>query len=135
MKTNYQQFVINCRGADEMNERKTEMKELKVEDRITIRDNSYCFGIEHGCYSTCCSGRTLRVIKTYLATMKKAYGSRGGEYTQINDLLVTDDAGNFWFTQSRFAESIERKHTIDIDGKQVVLSHQSFENLKKQLLD
>ncbi len=107
--------------------------ELKVGDIVDIHDGSYSFGIRNGVYDigTVC-GTHRRIIQNRLKVMKDAYGSKNGEYCTICDLFVTDDKGGFWFTRSKYA--VLHTHVIVIDGKNIEISHESFENLKKQLL-
>ena len=114
------------------------MRKLKVDDKVNIKDGSYAFGIENGRYtrsSNCDKREGLAVISTGLKTMRDADEERSGEYTQVCDLLVTDNDGGYWFTQSRFVEPVDPIHTIVIDGAEIEISDKSFKALKKQLGD
>ncbi|HEB27934.1 MAG TPA: hypothetical protein ENI05_09200 [Porticoccus sp.] len=52
-----------------------------------------------------------------------------------NDTVVQQcESGKVVFIYSRFLKSIPQMHTIIIDGKAIELSHESFLNLKEQLL-
>lgn len=112
------------------------MRELKVGDKVDMHDGSYCFGINNGRYVTNCPVGTgdrqgLEVVEIELDTMEKANGNRSGPYTSVCDILVTNNKGGFWFTQSRLASLC--KHTITIDGKDINVSAESYENLKRTL--
>lgn len=107
---------------------------LKVGDQVDMHDGSYCFGIKDDKYTTNCSGierKGLTVIEIGLNTMKMANGTREGDHTQVCDILVTDNKGGFWFTQTRFMKP--PTFIITIGGKDIVISAESFASLKKQL--
>ena len=123
------------------------MNKFKKGDKVNIRDGSYIFGIKDGGYSAYCgsgddSRRNLIVVETGLSVVElkskdSRYGTSvhlSGPYSAINDLLITDNNGSFWFTQSRFCDHAESNHTIIIDGKIIILSHKSFLALKEQLV-
>lgn len=123
------------------------MKKFKKGDKVNIHDGSYTFGIKGREYSIWCnnedgSRNNLTVIETGLSVVElkfkdSIYGDSAnlsGPYCAVNDLLVTDNNGNFWFTQSRFCNPAEPNHNIIIDGKTVILSHKSFLALKEQLV-
>lgn len=110
---------------------------LQVGDKVDMHDGSYCFGIKDGGYTSYCDRETdrksLTVVQINLSTMECADGTRNGDYTQVCDILVTNNNGDFWFTQSRFVKPAA--HTITIDGKDIVISDESFANLKKQFCE
>ena len=114
---------------------------LKVNDIVNMEDGSYCFGIREGEFVTDCSNgysrrpderQKLRVVTVGINEVAVKSGIRDKQYDEIPDILVTNDKGDFWFTQSCFVKLVS--HSIEIDGKRIELSEQSFENLKKQLL-
>ena len=119
------------------------MNKFKKGDKVNIHDGSYCFGIQNGEYSGNCnhqdgSRKNLTVVKTNLRVV--CLGSTSwpnelsGRFTAVDDLLVTNNNGSFWFTQSRFCNLIEPTHHIVIDGHGIVLSHKSFLALKEQFV-
>jgi len=114
------------------------MTNVKIGDIVDMCDDSWCFGIEAGEFSTSCdwgkgSRNNLTVIETGLRAMRDATDDRSGEYTAVCDILVIDDNGNFWFTQSRFVEL--HKHTIVVDDKTIEISRESYIALKQSLRD
>ncbi len=119
------------------------MEKFKEGDKVNIRDGSYVFGIQDGEYKNHCSNfggsrNNLTVVKTglYVVKLKNYEHSEqnhlSGEFSAVSDLLVTDNKGSFWFTQSRFCKPAE--HHIVIDGKSITLSHKSFLALREQLV-
>ena len=127
--------------------RGNKMNKFKKGDKVNIYDGSYVFGIKNGGYSTYCDSRNdnrknLTVVETGLSVVELRYKDSkyndechlSGPYSAVNDLLVTDNNGSFWFTQSRFCNPVEPNHHIVIDGKTIVLSHKSFLALREQLV-
>ena len=52
-----------------------------------------------------------------------------------NDIVIQDvESSKVVFIYSKFLRLVSRTHTITIDGKTIKLSHESFLNLKEQLL-
>lgn len=120
------------------------MNKFKKGDKINIFNGSWVFGIQDGKYHNHINNydggrKNLTVIETDLSVVKLK-GMLGvknhlsGEFSAVNDLLVTDNKGSFWFTQSRFCRLAEPNHTINIDGKEIVLSHKSYLALREQLV-
>ena len=122
------------------------MSKFKVGDKVNIFDGSYCFGIQNGKYSDYCDCRdgsrnNLTVVATDLSVVKlRDYSNAeqnnlSGEFSAVNDLLVTDGRGNFWFTQSRFCRPVEPTHTLVIEGVgTITLSHKQYLALREQLV-
>lgn len=115
------------------------MEKFKKGDKVNIRDGSYIFGIQNGEYSEYCNNRdksrkNLTVIRIGLTVLCKLDRDMTGTFSVVNDMLVTDNYGDYWFTQSRFCNPAESNHTIIIDGKSITLSHKSFLALKEQLV-
>lgn len=120
------------------------MNKFKKGDKVDIRDGSYTFGIKNGEYISHCSGfdgsrNNLMVVEIGLSVLKLndyKWNEQNGfsGISVVNDLLVTDNNGSFWFTQSRFCDPTEPNHTIVIDDKTVILSHKSFLALREQLV-
>ena len=121
------------------------MRGLRIGDKVKVRDGSYNFGIAKGkytehldnLYSMYGDAAELEVIATGLSVATQvlsAHFKTDGLYCQVNDTLVADGNGNYWFTQERFLKLVTT-HAITIDGKTIKLSDKSFENLKKQLTD
>ncbi len=111
------------------------MRELKIGDKVDIIDGSYVFGIRNGRYTASCNHQNgdregLTVVDTGLKTMKDYTDKTTGESCAVCDILVTNNEGNYWFTQSSLVELC--KHTIVIDGKKIEISGKSFEALKRQ---
>lgn len=115
------------------------MENLKVGDVVNMRDGSWSFGIKNGNYSSYCPSnkvgdrKNLRIVETGLDTMKHSGDNRSGEYCAICDILVTNDNGGFWFTQSRFLTLVNKKHIIVIDGKEVEIDDKTFQAIKKAM--
>jgi len=118
---------------------------FKKGDKVDIRDGSWIFGIQDGEYKEHCNNRdgsreNLTVIETDLsvARLEGIFGDKNdlsGEFSAVNDLLVTDNKGSFWFTQSRFCKPAEPTHTLVIEGVgTITLSHKQYLALKKQLV-
>jgi len=121
------------------------MNKFNAGDKVNIHDSSYIFGIKKGEYSGYCNCRddnrnNLTVVATDLSVVKlREYpgakqNNLSGRFTAVNDLLVTDGNGSFWFTQSRFCKPVDTGHNIVIDGKTVRISHESFLSLKGLLV-
>ncbi|GAH61144.1 unnamed protein product [marine sediment metagenome] len=106
----------------------------KAGDKINVLDRSWSFGIVNGRYTSYIPMRNLTILKTNLCVMENAYGDKGGEYSQICDLLVTDGKENFYFTPSRLCESADKEIIIRYfsDGKDVTnqISDETKRNLK-----
>lgn len=124
------------------------VNKFKKGDKVNIIDGSYIIGIQNGEYKEYCNRcngdrNNLTIVKTGLSVVRPIRGNYtytlgrnnlDGQFTAVNDLLVTDNKGAFWFTQSRFCVASEPKHTIIIDGKTVILSHKSYLSMRAQLL-
>ena len=87
---------------------------MKIGDKINVRDGSYGFGIRNGeviqyLNNMDDSRKNLTIVKTGLYVMSDADEPRHGAYSRVNDLLVTDGNGNFWFTQSRLCELVDKE--------------------------
>ena len=109
-------------------------RELKVGDRVRCCDGSYIFGIRSGAFSTFISNVNgdrddLRVIAVGL----RIDNQNEPGWRKMLDVLVTDDAGNYWFMPSEFCKLLPKMHTITIDNKDIEISDESFESLKRQL--
>ena len=112
-------------------------RKLRVGDRINCRDGSYCFGIKDGEYCSHISNinsdrDNLKIVSVGIAAKEK-YIFQGNDTGQYCDILATDGHGDFWFLQSNTCKLIPQMHTIKLDGKEIEISDESFENLKKQL--
>lgn len=110
-------------------------RKLRVGDKVKCCDGSYSFGIKQGKWNwnisnTSGDRENLRVVKLGLVV-----GSRRDilDFDECCDMLVTDGHGNFWFVQSCLCRLIPETHTITIDGKDIELSDESYQNLKRQL--
>lgn len=110
---------------------------LKIGDKIRIFDTSYSFGIREGEYSEpmySLKKEILTVIATGLFVARKPLSGKFGDKCTIADILVTDNNGNYWFIQSERVKRISPEHTITIDDKEITISDESFQALKKQLI-
>lgn len=125
-----------------INESKKEnkMRKFQVGDVVNMHDGSYCFGIQNGKYVMNCGGYVrgfddregLIVVDTDLDVMQHAEGRRTGPYTEVNDLLVTNGKGGYWFTQSGFVRLAKPKRTLTLDtGEKVTISDESYQELRK----
>ncbi|HDY88364.1 MAG TPA: hypothetical protein ENH82_09675 [bacterium] len=111
------------------------MRKLKTGDKIDITDGSYVFGICNGQYSEHCNHQNgdregLTVIAVDLHAMADCREPTSGEFSNVCDILATDNEGNYWFIRSDFVQLCN--HTITIDGKKIEISGKSYEALKKQ---
>jgi len=112
----------------------------KVGDRVNVYDGSWSFGIYNGKYCGCMPHKpfeirqNLLVIETNLSVMENANGGRQGQYSEICDLLITDEGGNFWFIRSEFCKSANKEIEIRYfaDGKDVTnkISNKTKRNLR-----
>ena len=136
-------MVEDCLEKITMTFGENKMNKFKKGDKVNITNGSYCFGIRNGEYNNYCSlsdgsRRNLTVIETGLS-VAKTKGVLGpndlsGEYSAVNDLLVTDNKGSFWFTQSRFCQPVETSHRVVLDGYgALTLTHKQYLSLKEQL--
>ena len=108
---------------------------LKVGDKIRITDGSYTYGVKHGKFDTYhgLQKKPLIVIETNLQTIISDGMKTCNKTPAIADILVTDNAGNFWFTPSRFTKRVFI-HTVTFDnGAAITISDESYEALKSQL--
>ncbi len=120
------------------------MRKLQVGDKVNMYDGSYCFGIQHGRFTTWCSHANgeregLLVADTDLEVLGEAddltASKIGGEFNEVCDILVTNNNGGYWFTQSRLVRLCELEHTVSFDGGDVVtISDQSYQALRKALV-
>ena len=110
------------------------MNELKVGDRVIITDGSWTRSVIGG-----------KLVRELLNTG----AAKGKQYTIVemqcrfplyeydqedkyrNDTVIQDDNGKVVFIYHRFLAPT--KHTITIDGKNIEISHASFEGLKRSL--
>lgn len=113
------------------------MKIFRVGDKIKLTDDSYSFGIYNRALSWGAErGSALTVVRTGMSVTRFPDDKlRGNDpYCKINDLLVTDGDGNFWFTQSRFCKSVDKKIELRyfVDGKDVTdkISDETKQGLK-----
>lgn len=113
--------------------------QMKKGDKVNVKDGSYGFGIQNGQYCTWLnnqdnSRKNLTVVETGLSVMKQAGKISYGEFRQQNDLLVTDEQGNFWFAQSRFCELVNKEIEVRYfcDGADITdsVSDETKRNLK-----
>lgn len=111
---------------------------MKIGDKVNVIDVSYSFGICDGKYFKYGlpfgHRSNLTIIETGLFIMETAGGETTGKFRQQNDLLVTDEKGNFWFTQSRFCKLVNKEIEIRYfcDGEDVTdsISDETKRNLK-----
>jgi len=113
------------------------MRDLKVGDKVDMKDGSWSFGVNKGEYSGSPNNFNgdrdgLTVIETDLRVMKDCNDDKSGTFSGISDILVTDGKSGFWFAKSSQCKLCD--HTIEIDGKKIEMSAKSYENLKQQLL-
>lgn len=112
-----------------------------IGDKVNVEDGSYSFGVYSGRFSSSVPyggngelRKNLTVVETNLSAMRDATGDRTGEYFAVNDLLITDGKGNFWFTQSRFCEPVDKEIEIRYfsDGEDITdeISEETKRNLK-----
>lgn len=108
---------------------------FKVGDEINVTDDSWNFGINRGKYSICIPVMTpMTIIRTGLQVMANApNGCSNGDYYEINDLMVTDREGSFFFTQSRFCKPVNKKIEVRYfcDGEDITdsISSETKRNL------
>ena len=120
------------------------MRELQVGDRVDMHDCSYCFGVQNGEYTTWCDNRNgdregLTVVKTRLSvlgeTNSHTISKIGRAFDEVCDILVTNNDGGYWFTQSRFVNLCEPEHTVSFDGGDIVtISDQSYRELREHFI-
>ena len=138
-------MVEDCLEKITMTFGENKMNKFKKGDKVNITDGSYCFGIKNGEYSNYCncfdgSRKNLTVIETGLCVAKtkgilEGTNDLSGEFSAVNDLLVTDNRGSFWFTQSRFCQPVETSHRVVLDGfGTITLTHKQYLSLKEQLV-
>ena len=60
----------------------------------------------------------MRVVDIGFSVMKNVEAKSFGEFTTVCDILVTNDRGGFWFTQSRFADLVKEEKMVTVDGKE-----------------
>jgi len=104
---------------------------IKVGDRVDVFDAPYVFGVCNGKYTHKCQGafqKNLLVIATGLSLRRV-----GGSSYFIANTLLTDSMGNYWFVHRTDCRLVN--HIIVIDGKKIEISHESWENLRTQLLN
>ena len=112
------------------------MNKLQKDDVIVIRDYSYAGrigpdGMTHNGNCEPHAWQKFKVLITNCAIPTYMLGS----YQRIADTVVVGlEDGIVWFVKSNCVRIIESKHKIIIAGKTIELSHESFENLKKQLI-
>ena len=93
---------------------------IKVGDKVTIRDVSWSFGIYKGHYSDEIPDKyeddeiSMTVMAVGLEAIRDLSLDQGGEYSAVNDLLVTDGDDNYWFTQSQFVRKIYEEKNITV---------------------
>lgn len=111
---------------------------LKVGDKVNVEDVSWSFGIYKGRYSPRMpygkQGEVFIVIQTGLDVMKDSDGARTGSLFEQCDLLVTDEHGGYWFTQSENCKLVNKEIEVRYfsDGKDVTdrISDETKRNLK-----
>lgn len=109
-----------------------EKKKLRVGDRVEFRDNSYAFGVHNGkgvMHIDLVHESPLKVATIDLRVTRNGESEYG-----MCDIMVKGQNG-FYFAKSAYARLIPPMHTITIDDKDIEISDESFENLKRQLLD
>ncbi len=113
------------------------VRELRVGDRVRCVDGSWSFGISNGRWDRlgmCNSNKAcndLLVLATGLNVKRADPSLPDGD--SFCDIMVTDGLGNYWFLLERLCRLLPEMHTITIDGKDIEISDESFENLKRQL--
>ncbi len=115
---------------------------VKVGDKIGMLGTSYAFGVKDGKYdqlslSSLGLGSTFTVVETNLLVARKslAIQEEFGHPRTIADTLITDNDGGFWFIRGKDAERISPKRTIVLDNITVSISDESYQSLKKALLE
>jgi hypothetical protein len=115
----------NLKGSKKMNENEN----IKVGDTVTYSDNSYAFG----CGVTEWGGLLHGVIEagklTVIGIGFKVV--RNVNHGKPCDLMLKDKDGVIWFAPSFLAKP--KCRAINIDGKEIRLSEESFQELKRQL--
>ena len=111
---------------------------MKIGDKVNITDGSYGFGIWDGELISYLPNRNddrdnLTVVRTGLCAMREANGTRHGEFTQVNDVLVTDGNGNFWFTQTRFCELVNKEIEVYYFCDGIDVTHKLSDETKRNL--
>ena len=107
-------------------------RKLRVGDKVCCGDGSYSFGIRQGKYVDGISNTSGDRENLTVAALDLDI-TKGGLYPHPCDTLVTDGHGNFWFVLSECCLLLPEKHTITVDGKNIEISDESYENLKRQL--
>lgn len=112
---------------------------FKIGDRVNMRDGSWSFGIYNDEYCHHVPNKpeirqNLLVIKTNLTVMEEADGDRTGHYSEVCDLLVTDENSGFWFTRSDLCNPVDKKIEVRYfsDGKDITneISDETKQNLR-----
>lgn len=110
--------------------------ELKIGDKVRITDGSYCFGILNGRYvehtDFACRDH-LTIVAIGLSVMEDYSKETQGEYSAVNDILVTDGEENYWFTQSRFAVNVDKKIEVRYFCEDEDITNQVSNETKRNL--
>ncbi|HDY88531.1 MAG TPA: hypothetical protein ENH82_10540 [bacterium] len=110
------------------------MQDLKIGDKVDLVDGRYAFGIKGGEFTNSCNKyerNGLTILATGLRVLKDYCWEANHE--TCSDVLVTNGQGDYWFTRMEYLRPCKR--IIVIDGQTIEISDESFENLKRQLLE
>jgi len=109
--------------------------EIKEGDMVVIRDSSYSQTPKDGCLSDSlwrCDypedrKGTFKVLKVGCVIPSYYKGETN------NTIIQSTRSGRIVFIKLGFLEPTQ--HTINVDGKEIKISHESYLNLKKSLSD
>lgn len=112
-------------------------QKLTVGELVVIRDYS-CAGhigpdgqlTHNGNCEPCCRQQ----FKVLIVGCKIPTYMLLGEYRIADTVVVGQTDSSVWFVYSGFVQRVLREHIITIDGKTIKISHESFLNLKRQLI-
>ena len=110
---------------------------IRKNDVVIVQDFSYSTGVEGGelnkgfhAFHPDCNDKFV-VAETGCVFPRTS--THPG--TNHNDTVIqSNDSGLVVFIEARFLKVVGPVHTIVIDGKTIELSHESYENLKEQLV-
>jgi hypothetical protein len=108
---------------------------IRKGDRINVTDGSWVFGVCDGEYQNGISNGGnnrdhLLVVSDGLQVSNNGTGD--GMKDDPCQVLATNGNGDFWFVPEKHCRLVD-KHRITIDGKDIDLSEESFNELKRQL--
>ena len=106
---------------------------MKAGDKVIVRDCSYSHKVVNGSLQRVQAWAkgpqfTVVAVRCYFPNPHR-FQIEDGHYN--NTVIQKDDSGEVVFIEERFL--IPVKHTIRIDGKDIEISNESFQELKRTL--